>query len=226
MADAGPEKGAQPVNGKKRQEKRPKQEEIFVSGRQALLEQPLPAEVDGAEPSSAPAEPYELPCTLNGIMAGFSGGSLGYVFGFGPHLFTHKGPGRLKASNYKGLESAKTFAIMGGLYAAVSCYMKRIRLKEDAFNGGAAGCATGLALGWSGGPRSALQSCVGFGLFSFVIDYFSNPGAATAASLPQASHPEQHKQARFTQTSRRPYAALQPIIRPGDSRYSGDETAC
>lgn len=44
-----------------------------------------------------------------------------------------------------------------------------------------AGCATGLAIGWSGGPASALQSCVGIGLLSYVVDLGGTEQAAKAS---------------------------------------------
>lgn len=66
--------------------------------------------------------------------------------------------------------SAKTFGLMGGLYAGVNCFMLRLRQCEDAWNSAASGCATGLALGWKGGPLSALQSCFMLGIFSYFIE--------------------------------------------------------
>lgn len=137
-----------------------------VTGAEAVLGS------DGAPPASAgEALPRELPCTLNGINAGLGGGALGYVFGFGSQLIKHRGKGRFKACTREGWSSAKTFAIMGGLYAGVNCFMKRLRQKDDAFNGAASGCATGLVLAWGGTPKAMLQSAVGFGFFSFVMDY-------------------------------------------------------
>lgn len=32
-------------------------------------------------------EAFQTPCTLSGVAAGLSGGTLGYVFGFGKHFF-------------------------------------------------------------------------------------------------------------------------------------------
>lgn len=66
--------------------------------------------------------------------------------------------------------SAKTFGLMGGLYAGVNCFMLRLRQCEDSWNSAASGCATGLALGWKGGPLSALQSCFMLGIFSYFIE--------------------------------------------------------
>ncbi|DBA78676.1 hypothetical protein WJX77_005087 [Trebouxia sp. C0004] len=149
--------------------------------------------------STSAAVSHEMPCTLKGLTSGLSGGALGYVFGFGGQLIKHRGKGRWKACAAEGWSSAKTFAIMGGLYSAVSCFMQRLRQKDDAFNGGASGFATGIVLSWGGTPRAMLQSAIGFGLFSFVIDYMGNQAAPPAAaavasasssfSLPYASSP-------------------------------------
>lgn len=53
----------------------------------------------------------------------------------------------------------------------VHCLAQRIRLHEDGWNRGFAGCATGLVIGWNGGPVSALQSCAGLGLISYIVDF-------------------------------------------------------
>ena len=45
-----------------------------------------------------------------------------------------------------------------------------------AINAGVAGCATGLAMGWSGGPAAALQNCAVFGGFSLVLDRLQGGG--------------------------------------------------
>ena len=85
--------------------------------------------------------------------------------------------------SHSGPASAQTFAILGGLYTFVSCFSKRLRMKDDGaqtsswlgsccclapvslaqssmqccciagINNGLAGCATGLALGWKGERR-------------------------------------------------------------------------
>ncbi|KAL0045660.1 hypothetical protein WJX82_000815 [Trebouxia sp. C0006] len=154
-----------------------------LTGAEALSSSPVA--------STSAAESQEMACTLKGLTSGLSGGALGYVFGFGGQLIKHRGKGRWKACTAEGWSSAKTFAIMGGLYSAVSCFMQRLRQKDDAFNGGASGFATGLVLSWGGTPKAMLQSALGFGLFSFVIDYMGNqaapPAAAAVAYAPSSS---------------------------------------
>ncbi|KAL3135053.1 hypothetical protein ABBQ32_007999 [Trebouxia sp. C0010 RCD-2024] len=147
-----------------------------VTGAEAMTESAPSA----ASTSGLPA--MELPCTLQGVMSGLSGGALGYVFGFGGQIIRHRGKGRLRACNKEGLGSAKTFAIMGGLYTAANCVSKRIRQKDDAWNGFVSGCVTGGVLAWGGTPRAIAQSSLGFGAFSYVIDRMGQQPANAAAT--------------------------------------------
>jgi len=116
---------------------------------------------------------FQTPCSISGISAGISSGMLGFVFGFGGYWLKERMKGTWKASMRDGWASAKTFAVLGGLYAAVSCFMVRLRQKNDAINSAVSGCSTGLVLGWKNGPASALQSCVLFGAFSYFLDGMS-----------------------------------------------------
>jgi len=116
---------------------------------------------------------FRTPCSISGISAGISSGMLGFVFGFGGYWLKERLKGTWKASMRDGWGSAKTFAVLGGLYAAVSCFMVRLRQKNDAINSAVSGCSTGLAVGWKNGSSSALQSCVLFGAFSYFMDGMS-----------------------------------------------------
>ncbi|CAL5220624.1 g2667 [Coccomyxa viridis] len=152
--------------------------ELVITGQEAqqeLLEQQL--STSGLQP----VDGGQMLCIINGAMAGLSGGALGYVFGFGGKLIRHRGSGRWKACRIEGWTSAKSFAMFGGVYAFASCITQRIRQKQDAINGGIAGCATGLALGWSGGPQAALQNMVMLGLFSYVVDSMQMQSAEASA---------------------------------------------
>jgi import inner membrane translocase subunit TIM22 len=125
---------------------------------------------------------FKTPCTLTGIGAGVSSAMLGYVFGFGGYWISQRSKGALQLANQAGLGSARTFAILGGLYSGVSCFMSRLRQKNDAFNAGVSGCSTGLVLGWtSGGPIAAVQSCAMFGLFSYFLDGTGGGGGVGSA---------------------------------------------
>lgn len=125
---------------------------------------------------------FKTPCTITGVTAGISSAMLGYLFGFGGYWIGQRKTGIWKESLRAGVSSAKTFALLGGLYSGVSCFMSRLRQKDDAVNSGVSGCSTGLVLGWkSGGPIAAAQSCVMFGLFSYFLD--NQADSANAASL-------------------------------------------
>ncbi|KAG0504427.1 hypothetical protein KC19_N032900 [Ceratodon purpureus] len=98
-------------------------------------------------------------CVFKGAADGLSGGLMGSVFGFGSGLFKKQG---FKGALKEGGSSAKTFAILSGVHSIVSCYLKKVRGKEDAWNAGIAGCATGLALATPGTPQALAQSCLSF----------------------------------------------------------------
>ncbi|KAK9867652.1 hypothetical protein WJX84_007439 [Apatococcus fuscideae] len=172
-------------------------QELVITGEQAI--QQAVTEAAGQQISN---EPYEPPCTVGGLMAGLSGGALGYIIGFGGNQFKHKGPGRLRASHVEGWTSARTFAIMGALFAAASCFSKRLRMKEDVWNGVAAGATTGLVLGWKSGPWGALQSAVSLGAFSYVCDLLGSRAetrSAHAACIDQrGSMPQKSWQRRLS----------------------------
>eukprot|EP00245_Coleochaete_scutata_P004475 TRINITY_DN17155_c0_g1_i1.p1 TRINITY_DN17155_c0_g1~~TRINITY_DN17155_c0_g1_i1.p1 ORF type:complete len:208 (+),score=41.80 TRINITY_DN17155_c0_g1_i1:118-741(+) len=121
------------------------------------------------------APPQEF-CVAKGVGAAISGGIMGAVFGTGAGLVQRKS---FKGAFAEGGTSAKTFAIMSAVHSLVTCYMKKLRGREDALNAGIAGCATGLALGWGGTPQTLLQGCLGFGAFSYIFD-FMNPPVAQA----------------------------------------------
>ena len=123
---------------------------------------------------------FKTPCSISGLTAGLSSGMLGYVFGFGGYWMKERTKGVWKIGLQEGWKSAKTFALLGGLYAGVSCFMLRIREKSDAWNAAVSGCSTGLVLGWKSGGISALQSCVLFGMFSFFVDNMSDGDVANA----------------------------------------------
>jgi import inner membrane translocase subunit TIM22 len=133
-------------------------------------------------PSADDAAGFLTPCTLAGATAGLSGAALGWVFGFGGYWARARTGGAWAASLAGGAASAKQFGVMGGIYAAAACFAQRIRQKQDAWNGAISGCATGLALGWAGGPAAAAQSCATFGAFSYFLDGMGG-GAARAAEV-------------------------------------------
>lgn len=58
----------------------------------------------------------------------------------------------MTSARTRAFASAKSFALLGGVYTAASCYVKRLRQKDDDVTKLMAGCATGLASGWAMGP--------------------------------------------------------------------------
>lgn len=134
------------------------------------------------DPTQIAGPVFEQPCTLKGIQSAFAAGAFGYLLGFAPAVF------RFKAKswgliNKEGWRSAQTIAVMSGLYTTVSCITARIRQKEDNVTRGISGCATGLAIGWQGGPLAMLQSCAGIGALSYIFDFggSTTEGPAKAA---------------------------------------------
>ncbi|KEP67510.1 UNVERIFIED_CONTAM: mitochondrial inner membrane translocase subunit TIM17, putative [Hammondia hammondi] len=76
--------------------------------------------------------------------------------------------------------SAKSFAKLGFLYSLVECFIQRERAVHDVNNAIYAGCFTGAALSYKGGPWSAAAGCAGFAAFSGIMETlqpFGNMGA-------------------------------------------------
>lgn len=142
--------------------------------------------------TAAEPPPAKLPCFVKGLEAAFSGGVLGYVFGFGSKMVMFRGSGGFKArwavSALEGKSCARTFATFGGIYAAAMCYSRRLRLKNDAIDGAVAGCSTGLLIGFQSGAGAmgAAQSCLGLGVVSYYLEKLGvgTPPEAFAASTP------------------------------------------
>lgn len=130
-------------------------------------------------------------CLFKGVADGFAGGLMGSLFGFGSGLFKKQG---FKGALREGGSSAKTFTILSGVHSIVSCYLKKVRGKEDAWNAGIAGCATGLALSTPGTPQALVQSCLSFGAFSFILEYLNQTRPAFAATISSqpSSQPQTH----------------------------------
>ncbi|BBN14037.1 mitochondrial import inner membrane translocase subunit TIM22 [Marchantia polymorpha subsp. ruderalis] len=146
-----------------------------------------------------------LVCAFKGMGDALAGAVMGSVFGFGSGLFKKQG---FKVALQEGGSSAKTFALLSGVHSVVSCYLRRIRGVEDALNAGIAGCATGLALSTPGSPQALLQSCVSFGVFSYILESLNKPRAAMAATKSYTSRPSQQKD--FPQLMQ----ALVPVLPP------------
>lgn len=138
---------------------------------------------------------FKQPCTLKGLTAAFYAGALGYFLGFIPATIKFKAKQWGMIHN-QGMASASQLALMSGMYTAVHCICQRIRMVEDGWNRGIAGCSTGLVLGWKTGPWGALQSCASLGLLSALIDF---GGGAVEAAEAAMLHQLQEIQAQHQQ---------------------------
>lgn len=125
---------------------------------------------------------FRQPCTLKGLASAAYAGALGYFLGFVPATFKFKAR-QWGMIHSQGMTSASQLALMSGMYTAVHCICQRVRMVEDGWNRGIAGCSTGLVLGWKAGPWSALQSCAGIGLLSALIDLGGGAVEAAEASV-------------------------------------------
>ena len=72
----------------------------------------------------------------------------------------------------KSYSYAKSFGVMGALFAGSECLVEQHRAKSDMWNSVYAGCFTGAALSYQGGPKAMCIGCAGFAVFSAAIDRF------------------------------------------------------
>ena len=126
-------------------------------------------------------------CLLKGGISIFMGGAFGFLFGtfFGTNMTTPlPEPGEpkiplrvqmmqhLKESGRVGMQHARNFAAIGGLFATTQCVIEKSRAVNNPMNGLYAGCLTGAMLAYKGGPSGIALGCAGFGAFSYAIDHF------------------------------------------------------
>lgn len=70
----------------------------------------------------------------------------------------------------KSVQMAKTFTVMGAIFAGTECVFEKARAKHDATNTVLAGCATGGSMSARAGPQAACIGCAGFAAFSVAIE--------------------------------------------------------
>ncbi|ORZ38037.1 mitochondrial import inner membrane translocase subunit Tim17 family protein [Catenaria anguillulae PL171] len=78
------------------------------------------------------------------------------------------------------VSSAKSLAVIGGIFSGVECGVESFRAKSDLYNGAIAGCITGgglAARSMRNGPYGVLTGCAGFAAFSTAIDYYFKHGS-------------------------------------------------
>lgn len=70
----------------------------------------------------------------------------------------------------RGMSTGKNFAIVGGVYSTVECFMEQARGRKDTKNAVFAGAATGALLAARAGPKAVVVGAGGFAAFSVVIE--------------------------------------------------------
>lgn len=68
--------------------------------------------------------------------------------------------------------SGKTFAFVGAAYSLTECALDTYRGKTDQYTSPTAGFITGGLLGLRAGLQAGIIGGIGFGAFSFLIDYY------------------------------------------------------
>ena len=76
----------------------------------------------------------------------------------------------LRDMKNRSLSTGRSFALVGGVYATVECFLERLRGRRDMRNALASGFATGAALAVRGGPRAMVFGGAGFAAFSGVME--------------------------------------------------------
>lgn len=71
----------------------------------------------------------------------------------------------------KTLNSGKSLAILGAMFAAAECTIESYRGKSDWRNGTMAGGVCGGLIGLRSGPKGAIYGAIGFAAFSTLIEY-------------------------------------------------------
>ncbi|CAG9465883.1 unnamed protein product [Pedinophyceae sp. YPF-701] len=129
-------------------------------------------------------------CGVRAVMSGVGGAVLGLGFGvffgtmetsggggvYAPMVMDEKKTTRqvfkemYSSVKTKSVSYAKGFGTVGLLFSASECVVEKARAKHDWRNSAYAGCFSGAALAYKGGPWAMCTGCAGFAAFSVVID--------------------------------------------------------
>ncbi|GJQ12569.1 hypothetical protein GpartN1_g4360.t1 [Galdieria partita] len=71
--------------------------------------------------------------------------------------------------------SGRTWGAISAIYACLQSASKVVRGKDDKYNNVVGACGSGAFFSWNNGFRAALQGCISFALFSYLIDMFLTP---------------------------------------------------
>lgn len=113
--------------------------------------------------------------TMSFVVGGALGGFLGlFSSSMAPHQTAQMMTARETLIDMKNtiMSSAKSFAVIGLMFAGTECIVESYRGKSDMKNAVYSGFITGGLLGFRAGPMAAVYGGCGFAAFSVVIDYF------------------------------------------------------
>jgi import inner membrane translocase subunit TIM22 len=129
-------------------------------------------------------------CAVKSVVSGVLGGGMGLMFGMlfagsgdlshipVPDSVTGKYPPtpkfqwgkHFKEVGRSSLWYARSFGVVGFLFAGSECVIEKTRGKTDLWNNVGGGCMAGAVMAHKGGPSAMLIGCAGFSAFSLVID--------------------------------------------------------
>ena len=76
----------------------------------------------------------------------------------------------LRDMKTRALSTGRSFALVGGVYATVECFLERLRGRKDMRNALASGAVTGALIAVRAGPRAMAFGGAGFAAFSGVME--------------------------------------------------------